>query len=100
MISCRSEDGRDLTLSDIELERENISCQVIGSDVLSPVLGDSDTILATTMMKSAESDLVAGPNGVIEESILDHIREMILNAQRNGCWKVGVGGVSQVSVIC
>ena len=29
----------------------------------------------------------------IESSVLDHVREMILNAQRYGCWKVGVGGV-------
>jgi hypothetical protein len=40
----------------------------------------------------------ARPNavhGVVEESsILDHIREIILNAQRFGCWQVGVGGVN------
>jgi hypothetical protein len=34
-------------------------------------------------------------DGAIEESsILDHIRELILNAQRYGCWQVGVGGVN------
>ena len=30
-----------------------------------------------------------------ETSILDHIRELILNAQEYGCWKVGVGGITQ-----
>jgi hypothetical protein len=32
-------------------------------------------------------------HSVVEESVLDHIREMLLEAQRNGCWKQGVGGI-------
>lgn len=34
----------------------------------------------------------------VEESILDEVRELILQAQRHGCWKVGVGGIGQVSL--
>jgi hypothetical protein len=31
---------------------------------------------------------------VEETSILDHIRDIILNAQRFGCWQVGIGGIN------
>ena len=30
---------------------------------------------------------------MVESSILDHIRELILQAKHYGCWKVGVGGI-------
>ena len=39
------------------------------------------------------------PSGCIEESVLDDIREMILQAQRHGCWKAGVGGIGQVCYV-
>ena len=35
-----------------------------------------------------------------EESILDHIRILLLNAQKYGCWKVGLGGICQVCNTC
>lgn len=36
----------------------------------------------------------AAPSPTAEASVLDHIREIILNAQQHGCWQQGVGGIS------
>ena len=30
-----------------------------------------------------------------ETSILNHVKELLLNAQKHGCWKPGKGGVSK-----
>jgi hypothetical protein len=46
---------------------------------------------------SGESSLpVATPSVVTEASILDQIRDILLEAQKNGYWRVGVGGVDKV----
>lgn len=119
VLTCRGEDGGDLTLTDLVVKRENLVCQgmlcfenVITSRkqyVLSPNLhcivlgGDSiffpmlrsDGGDAKVECKSTASVSKSGGDSVAESSILDHIREMILQAQKYGCWKIGVGGVSQ-----
>ena len=66
-----------------------------GDTIYFPMLSDEET-----ECKSTASSVVTSPVAKkekkypkIESSVLDHIRDMILNAQRYGCWKVGVGGV-------
>jgi hypothetical protein len=95
VLSCHGEDGGDLTLSDVKIKRENLVCQIMGGDALFfPMFGDDDTDLV-----SAGSSAVNSPghssNGCNEESILDHIRDLLLQAQHHGCWKAGVGGIGQ-----
>lgn len=65
-----------------------------GDSIFFPMLStdgaDEDVVCNSTVSMSKPLGEV-----IRESSILDHIREMILQAQRFGCWKVGVGGVSQ-----
>lgn len=99
-LTCRGEDGGDLTLSDVSIRRENLICQILGGDsIFFPMFGDDDA--ETTA--SVDGSVVGGtipreaPSGCTEESVLDDIREMLLQAQRHGCWQAGAGGVGQVS---
>jgi len=97
VLTCRGEDGSDLTLSDVKIKRENLVCQILGGDTLFfPMFGEEDAEVAPS-----SSSVVPAPsdqsNDYVEESILDHIRGLLLQAQRHGCWKSGVGGVGQVS---
>ena len=56
------------------------------SDLDTPSSGSNTTDAFTRSMPS---------NGVVKEtSILDVIKKIILNAQHDGCWKVGVGGIN------
>ena len=73
-----------------------VSFAVMGGDtIFFPMLTDelepghdaSETIASPVRPKPVHVD-------VEESSILDEIREIILNAQRFGCWQVGVGGVN------
>lgn len=70
---------------------------VLGGDtIFFPVKtdsGDNDTA-STASMLGSPSQLYGTSSTVEESSILDHIRELILNAKRYGCWQVGVGGVN------
>jgi hypothetical protein len=94
VLSCHGEDGGDLTLSDVSIKRENLTCQIMGGDsFFFPMFGDDETDNA-----SVGSTMSAPPVSpeCKEESILDHIREMIIQAQRHGCWEPGIGGVGQV----
>ena len=96
VLTCRGEDGGDLTLSDVSVKKENLVCQIMGGDALFfPMFGDDmeDDVVS-------DDGIVDNPHRgvsstVIEESVLDNIREMLLQAQRFGCWKAGVGGVGQ-----
>ena len=99
VLTCRGEDGGDLTLSDVNIRRENLICRVMGGDsIFFPMFGDDDDKDTTSESVSTdgEVDPREAPNGFIEESVLDDIREMLLQAQRHGCWKAGVGGVAKV----
>lgn len=92
VLTCRGENGGDLKLSDVSVKKENMVCQITGSDnVFFPMFGDEMSSVASTF----ESNSGMGKE---ESSILDHIRELLLSAQSHGCWKAGVGGVGQVSV--
>jgi len=101
-LTCHGEDGGDLTLSDVKIKRENLICQIMGGDALFfPMFTDDDAETASISGSSVGSAPVQAPNEFVEESILDHIRELILQAQRHGCWKAGVGGIGQVGfLIC
>eukprot|EP00977_Amphora_coffeiformis_P027490 scaffold34615_cov180-Amphora_coffeaeformis.AAC.12 len=96
VITCRGEDGGDLTLSDVSVKKENLVCQIMGGDALFfPMFGDEteEDVLSGDVIEKSPRNKVSST--VIEESVLDHIREMILQAQRFGCWEAGVGGVGQ-----
>lgn len=89
VLTCRGEDGGDLTLSDVSAKKENLVCQIMGGDALFfPMFGDPDDDIVDSPRNKVSST-------VVEESVLDHIREMLLQAQRFGCWEAGVGGVGQ-----
>lgn len=104
MLSCHGEHGGDLTLSDVKIKRENLECEIMGGDALFlPMFGEDEGEKSVGGGSSAGSlasmsDYSEGTNRV-EESILDHVREMILQAQRTGNWTVGIGGVGQVRVL-
>lgn len=55
--------------------------------------GDIDTASPTSEL-GPQRQLYGTSSTTQESSILDHIRELILNAKRYGCWQVGVGGVN------
>ena len=96
VLTCRGEDGGDLTLSDVSVKKENLVCQIMGGDALFfPMFGDDadDDILSDDEINESPRNKVSST--VIEESVLDHIREMLLQAERFGCWQAGVGGVGQ-----
>lgn len=94
VITCRGQDGRDLTLADVIVSRDNIVCQVLGGDALTLAMSEDDASMQVTQASIAPLRATS-PKGHIEESILDHIREMLLQAQRYGCWQAGIGGVGQ-----
>lgn len=102
VLSCHGEDGGGLTLTDVTIKRENLVCQIMGGDTLFfPMFADGEPGNASRCATPATAEPVPAATQrqeAEEESILDHIKVLILNAQRHGCWKVGVGGVSQVCV--
>ena len=99
VLTCRGEDGGDLTLSDVKIQRENLVCRILGGDSLFfPMFSDDDLEIASTVSTASAPVRKIESDG--EDSILDHIRVLLLQAQKYGCWKVGVGGVGQVSVPC
>ena len=102
VLSCHGEDGGGLTLSDVTIKRENLVCQIMGGDTLFfPMFADGEPENAARGAAPTTAEPVPAATqrpDAEEESILDHIKVLILNAQRHGCWKVGVGGVSQVRV--
>jgi hypothetical protein len=98
VLTCHGKDGGDLTLSDVNIKRENLVCQIMGGDSLFfPMFADDDADSVAGASSDAMPSSNDAPNGHIEESILDNIRELLLNAQKHGCWKTGVGGVGKVS---
>jgi hypothetical protein len=119
VLTCRGENGGDLTLSDVNIKRENLICQgmstkrcvyrpkgvvahrvffystVMGGDtIFFPMLSREDDTDCKSVASSAATTMPArGPT--VETSILDHIRDLLLNAQQHGCWQEGIGGVGQ-----
>lgn len=106
VITCRSEDGGDLTLSGVSLKRENLTCHVMGGESVffQKLPGDEEETncneveivlsddLDTSFSYTPEPSESLEP---IEISVLDQIRDLILSARRHGCWNSGVGGVGQ-----
>jgi len=98
-LTCRGAGGGDLTLTELNLKRENLTCQVLGGDsLLFPATDNLNELGKTSGGTSGFGRLLQSmpPNTVksIEEtSVLSVIKEIILNAQRDGCWKAGRGGV-------
>lgn len=115
MLTCQGEDGGDLTLSDVTIKRENLVCQVMGGDTLFfPMFGEEEMdYLAFGSRSTSKNADASKTNEDIrehqqhhqrvspqeEESVLDHIRELIVNAQKFGCWVPGMGGVGQVRIL-
>ena len=104
VLTCHGQNGGDLTLSDVKIKRKNIVCQVLGGDSLFLPLFDAIDDTDKSVAGSVGSLTSAGgaPEDHeeiehMEQSILDHIKDMILQAQRHGCWTVGIGGVGHVS---
>ena len=110
VLTCRGEDGGDLTLSDVKVQRENLVCQILGGDALFfPMFGGQDGLdIGSSSETVAHRSPLSSPShvsflgsgsvsgGVVEESsVLDHIRDLLLQAQTHGCWKQGVGGIAQ-----
>jgi hypothetical protein len=100
VLSCHGVDGGGLTLTDVTIRRENLVCQIMGGDTLFfPMFTDtenvaSDVTIPTESTSGGTTDIHFATNE--EESILHHIKILVLNAQKHGCWKVGFGGVCQV----
>ena len=88
VLTCRGRNGNDLTLSNVSIEKDNLLCKIFGSQ---NVLGLDDIDLVkkpsmTSLMK--DSVFSSDKDGNIEVSILDHVAELIRNAQSHGCWHV------------
>jgi hypothetical protein len=104
MLSCHGPDGGGLTMTDVTIRRENVVCQILGGDTLFfPMFVDNecavtDSISATysILPESASASTTSTRVENEEESILNHIKDLILNAQKYGCWRPGFGGVGQV----
>ena len=98
VVTCRGRNGKDLTLSKVNIEKENLLCQVLGGEnVLLPVFEEYkiETKLSISSLVQDSSNLKIDEEGNVEVSILDHVAELIRNAQNHGCWKVGTGGIIQ-----
>jgi hypothetical protein len=103
VLTCRGEDGSDLTLSDVKVKRENLVCQIMGGDTLFfPMFGEGEgnDVAIWEDFSPAPPTLCEAAMSHEEESILDHIRGLLLQAQSHGCWKSGVGGVGEVRTTC
>jgi hypothetical protein len=98
VLTCRGEDGGDLTLSDVSIKRENLTCKVLGGDsIFFPMFGDIEEE-HSAIDSSSEPSSPNTPRQVLsgaETSILDQVRELLLTAQFHGCWQSGIGGVGQ-----
>jgi hypothetical protein len=99
VLTCHGKEGGDLTLTDVTIKRENLVCQILGGDTLFfPMFIEDDPSSPRfhSYDETATSSTGFSSPNQEEESILDHIRHLILNAQQSGCWKTGFGGISQV----
>ena len=119
VLTCRDKDGQDLRLSDVQVEQENLVCEVLGGDnILSPMFElkkqkknateSSAAVIATEIATrvggddnegegEAQLEYEEGLDGESDEeeriSVLNDIAELIRNAQLHGCWEAGRGGV-------
>mmetsp|Transcript_741 Transcript_741/g.870 ORF Transcript_741/g.870 Transcript_741/m.870 type:complete len:1995 (-) Transcript_741:61-6045(-) len=93
VVTCRGRNGKDLTLSNVKIDKENLLCKVFGGENVIPVFEeckvDENKPSFSSVIK--ESHLSTDKDGNVEVSILDHVAELIRNAQSHGCWQVGGG---------
>lgn len=98
-LTCRGAGGGDLTLTELVIKRENLTCQVMGGDsLLFPAASPLDELDKTPTGSNLPSSplsysLPSKTTRIEETSILTVIKEIILNAKRDGCWQPGRGGV-------
>ena len=79
VLTCRSGDNGPLKLSDVTLCRDNMVCQVIGSENLfTPVLASDERMSSSSYLETNYN-----ANDVVY-SVLDDIRELLVNAQKFG----------------
>lgn len=93
IISCHGKEGGGLTLTDVTIRRDNVVCQIMGGDTLFFPMFDEEAEESTT-------DGAVIPEQTHrddEQCVLVHIRDLLLNAQQEGVWTRGIGGVSKVS---
>ena len=99
VLTCRGENGGDLTLSDVCIKRENLICRVLGGEsIFFPMFGDASNDSTDNESLASEHFALDIPRQVpstTECTILDQIRELLLNAEMHGCWQSGTGGVGQ-----
>lgn len=91
VITCRGRNGKDLSLSHVNIDKDHLLCKVFGGEnVLLPVLDEQkvESSQSLSSLVKNESNLSSDADGNIEVSILDHIGELIRNAQSHGCWNV------------
>ena len=102
VLTCRGEDGGDLTLSDAIVKRENLCCQVLGGEpMFFPMFGlDKADLGPLSSALSPSREQSSKDTGLIETSILDHIRDLLEKTRNEGCWETGVGGVEKVNACC
>jgi hypothetical protein len=65
-----------------------------GDTIFFPMLGGEDDTDCKSDASSAVTTMPAR-GAIVENSILDDIRDLLLNAQQHGCWQEGIGGVGQ-----
>ena len=59
------------------------------------MLGAEEDVDCRSTMSMATSVALPNEAVAVEASILDHIRELLEQAQKYGCWQEGIGGVGQ-----
>ena len=92
VLSCNGKEGGDLTLTDVTIRRENVVCQILGGDTLFfPMFDDANG-------QDNHGDMTAKSQKAKEDEdcVLHHIRALLVNAQGEGVWNEGIGGVCQV----
>lgn len=98
VITCRGRNGKDLTLSNISIQKDNLTCTLFGSQVFGfdEIEKQSDASKPSLSSVMKESTLQGDEEGNIEVSILDHIAELIRNAESFGCWNVDRNSKSEL----
>jgi hypothetical protein len=96
VLTCHGPDGGGLTLTNVTIKRENLVCQVMGGDTLFFPMFSNEDIESKSSEPVVPAAVDQKSQSREEESILDHIKILLENAQRHGCWKAGLGGVGRV----
>lgn len=107
VLSCKGKDGNDLSLTQVYIKRENMSCRVMGGgNKLAHCTTDSSQSKPNPNDegKSAGLEIPAKDEvgNVKEVSVLNDLRALLSNAKQFGCWSTvnsGVGKVSYASIL-